>query len=85
MQNKDNTVPDPRAVAAHEAISEAATGLLVHCEHAIEKPYIAMFGMMMALSRIAVALSLDPRMLHEAIDAMYSDAMKEERDAHSEH
>lgn len=81
----DDASLDPRTMDAYESINLAADGLLLHCKHAIGKPYVAIFGMLMAASRIAVAASLDVRMLHQALDAMYEDALKAERGVRGEH
>ena len=81
---KEHTL-DPRAMEAYEAINSAADGLLVHCKYAVGKPYVAIFGMLMASSRIAVAANLDVKMLHQALEAMYDDALATERGAHGEH
>lgn len=81
----DDSSLDPRTMEAYAAINVAADGLLLHCKHVINKPYVAIFGMLMASCRIAAAASLDPRMLHQALDAMYDDALKSEREVRGEH
>lgn len=85
MQDDDSFTLDPRTMEAYELITNAADTLLHHCSRDIPKPYIALFGMMMAASRIAAAGNIDVKMLHQALDAMYDDSLNSERSARHEH
>ena len=85
MQDDDSLTLHPRTMEAYEAINEAADSLLHHCSREVRKPYIAMFGMLMAATRIAAAGNIDIKVLHQAIDAMYDDAVIAEREASREH
>jgi len=85
MQDKDNLTLDPRTMEAYAAINEAADSLLLHCRGHIPKPYVAIFGMLMAASRISAAANLDPKLLHAALEAMYDDSLVAEREVRGEH
>ncbi len=77
MQNgkpTEHMVLDPRTMAAYENINSAADMLLMFCKNELSaagyKPYVAMFSMLMAASRIASAAAINPALLHSALDAM---------------
>lgn len=76
---------DPRTIEAYAAINEATDGLLLHCKEQIRKPYIAIFAMLMASTRIAAAAHVSPEVLHAALDAMYDDSLVAERQLRGEH
>lgn len=82
---EDHLIFDPRTMEVYEAINEAADGLLAHCKDHIRKPYIAIFGMLMAASRIGAAANLDPKLLHQALNAMYDDSLVAERELRGDH
>lgn len=92
MQNDkppEHMVLDPRTMEAYENINTAADLFLMFCKDELAdagyKPYVAMFGMLMAASRIAAAAAIDPGMLHSALDSMYGDALAEQRGSSNEH
>lgn len=92
MQNgkpPEHIVLDPRTMAAYEHINNAADMLLLFCKDELTaagyKPYVAMFGMLMAASRIAAAANIDPSLLQQAIAAMYGDSISDQKEAFGEH
>lgn len=92
MQNgipPDHLTLDPRTVEAYESINNAADRFLLFCKDELQpagfKPYLALFGLIMAASRMAAAGSIDPKLLHSALEAMYSDALVQQRESGHEH
>lgn len=92
MQNgkpPEHMVLDPRTMEAYENISNAADMLLMFCKDELAdagyKPYVVMFGMLMAASRIGAAGNINPELLKSAIGAMYGDSVNDQREGCSEH
>jgi len=92
MQNgkpPEHLVLDPRTMEAYENIRSAADMLLMFCKDELAdagyKPYVVMFGMLMAASRIGAAANIDPELLKSAIGAMYGDSIHDQKEAFGEH
>lgn len=80
---------DPRIVEAYEGVNGAADRFLLFCKDELQpagfKPYVALFGLIMAASRMAAAGNIDPKLLHSALEAMYADALVQQRESGHEH
>jgi len=80
---------DPRIVEAYEGVNSAADRFLLFCKDELQpagfKPYVALFGLIMAASRMAAAGNIDPKLLHSALEAMYADALVQQRESGHEH
>lgn len=85
MQPKPDTHPDEWALEAFDRVMEASDGILMHCQKTIEKPPMAIFGMLMAVARLSAAADIDPRMLHGALDAMLEGAIADQSHGHETH
>lgn len=92
MQNgkpPEHMVLDPRTMEAYENINNAADMLLMFCKDELAdagyKPYVVMFGMLMAATRIAAAGNIDPELLRSAVGAMYGDSINDQRESSNEH
>jgi hypothetical protein len=92
MQNSkdpEHFVLDPRTMEAYENINNAADMLLMFVKDELAdagyKPYVVMFGMLMAASRIGAAGNVNPELLKSAIGAMYGDSIQDQKEAFGEH
>lgn len=92
MQNSippDYLTLDPRAIEAYDGINKAADRFLLFCKDELQpegfKPYLTLFGLIMAASRMAAAGNVDSKLLHSALESMYSDALVQQRESGHEH
>ena len=85
MTDDVNPEINQRTLDAMDDITLVSSDLFGLLPALTQRPSVAMFGLLMAAAKLAARLSLSREKLHEAIDALYNDALQHEKDQANEH